>query len=85
MSIEEYNQRLERQGGVCAICKKPETFCHRISGRLTALSIDHSHVTGKNRDLCCRYCNSVLLPIVENQPELVAAAIAYLKEHNDRA
>lgn len=50
ITLEEYNAKLEEQGGVCAIC---EEEC-KTGGRL---DIDHSHLTGEVRGLLCRRCN----------------------------
>lgn len=61
---------LERQGGVCAICKeKPK------NGRL---AIDHLHGTDKVRGLLCSPCNTAL-GLFKDDPERLAAAIEYLK------
>jgi hypothetical protein len=49
ITIEEYNNILERQHGVCKICKK------RPNKR--ALAVDHSHLTGEIRGLLCTGCN----------------------------
>ncbi|HDY87912.1 MAG TPA: hypothetical protein ENH82_07355, partial [bacterium] len=46
------------QGGVCAICRKPERNCR-------PLAVDHSHVTGQVRSLLCVNCNTEL-GIIEN-------------------
>jgi 5-methylcytosine-specific restriction endonuclease McrA len=46
---------LERQGGKCAICKKPQSdFKHR-------LSLDHNHKTGQLRGLLCYRCNKFVV------------------------
>lgn len=52
----EYDFLLAAQGGVCAICKRPETVVHK-SGRLKSLAVDHDHETGKVRGLLCYACN----------------------------
>lgn len=50
ITAEEYARLLEKQHGVCAICKKPEP----ASG---GLCIDHDHATGEVRGLLCHNCN----------------------------
>lgn len=53
----DYNAMLEKQGGVCAICKE------RADGNRTwtkKLAIDHDHSTGKVRGLLCFRCNTRL-------------------------
>lgn len=53
ITVEEYDQMVENQNGVCAICEKP---C--ASGR--RLAVDHDHVTGKVRGLLCGACNRII-------------------------
>lgn len=60
ISLEEYDQRLFSQGGVCAICLRPETKIDRRSGRRHSLSVDHSHQEGTNRGLLCDSCNKAI-------------------------
>jgi len=62
---------LNKQGGVCAICKKAEK-----NGR--ELSVDHDHVTGKVRGLLCKKCNSVLGYIADDS-KIAQAVIDYLR------
>ena len=69
ITIEQYEEMLLAQNGVCAICKKE---CRR--GRL---SVDHDHATGKVRGLLCRKCN-VILGMVQDKMYLLLAAEAYL-------
>src|SRR5262245_33635531 len=69
ISLEDYQRMLERQGGVCAICKKKsdETLC-----------VDHCHRTRKLRSLLCRKCNSGL-GCFDDDPTLLRAAAAYVE------
>lgn len=60
------------QGGACAICR-------RSFGRVRT-NIDHSHATHEVRSVLCVNCNTKVLPLVERNPELVEAALAYLRE-----
>ena len=67
---EEFDAKLLQQNGKCAIC-------------LVALekpNFDHDHVTGKNRDLLCRFCNLVLGNARDNI-EILLNAVEYLKKH----
>jgi DNA-binding sugar fermentation-stimulating protein len=64
-----------RQGGLCAICKKPCSVGQR-------LGVDHCHETGKIRGLLCRKCNVGLGFFMDN-PRLLQAAIVYLDRHSD--
>ena len=75
---DEYIRMLEAQGGVCAICGKPEK--KQQWGHAIALSVDHNHTTGKVRDLLCHHCNSWIAPL--EQAEWLAKAEAYLLRHS---
>jgi hypothetical protein len=77
----EYNEMLESQGGVCAICGQPET--RTKFGKPTLLAVDHNHKTGKVRQLICFRCNVVIGRIEEN-PILCDKIRAYLVQHNGR-
>lgn len=70
---EQYDQMLEAQGGVCAICKLPER-----ERRQVRLCVDHDHVTGKVRGLLCRACN-VALGKFQESVEVIRAALAYME------
>jgi len=80
MSIEEYDSKALSQGGVCAICKRPETRTDPRTGQVWALSVDHDHRTGKNRGLLCSRCNCGLGNFNENK-DFLSRAIAYLTEY----
>ena len=67
----EFNMKLDRQGGVCAICKQPEENGKR-------LSVDHCHDSNTVRGLLCNACNSVLLR-KRHTIELLKSAISYLE------
>ena len=58
LTHEQFEQMKERQNGVCAICKQPETHVKR--GRVCELSVDHNHDTGEVRGLLCNNCNRAL-------------------------
>jgi hypothetical protein len=73
ISLEEYNDMLKAQGGVCAICSK---LCK--SGRY--LAVDHDHVTGKVRALLCSNCN-ILVGHLQDSQDLVYRLLDYLKKH----
>ncbi len=53
ITLNEYEDILKRQGGVCAICG-------HINENGTVLFVDHNHETGKIRSLLCRNCNLAL-------------------------
>jgi hypothetical protein len=77
LSGEEYARQLAAQGGVCAICRHPETVIDNQTGRPRALSVDHDHASGVFRGLLCGRCNRAI-GLLGDDPELVAAAAEYL-------
>ena len=46
-SLENYNTMLTSQGGVCRICKQPESNIDHWKGEIKRLAVDHCHKTGK--------------------------------------
>lgn len=67
---EEYERRLEAQGGVCAVCGRPPDG--------DALTVDHCHDTGQVRGLLCRRCN-IALGMLGDDPALLRTAMVYLR------
>lgn len=57
LTEDEYLRLLDEQGGVCAICGKPETV--RRGAAEPRLSVDHDHKTGRARGLLCQSCNVI--------------------------
>lgn len=87
ITLTEYAQMFANQGGVCAICGKPET--HKIPGRkrsdgesrpIRDLSVDHCHKTGAVRELLCNACNHVL-GAAKDDPEILRKAADYIERH----
>ena len=76
ITVEEYEQMFEEQGGVCKICECPES--NEYKGTVTMLAIDHCHKTGKVRGLLCAACNTGIGRLDDNVEKL-QAAIEYLK------
>ncbi len=79
MSRAEYTKLLEKQGGVCACCGKPEWYIGR-NGKIINLSIDHNHQTNQVRQLLCCRCNRVL-GLTEESVETLHMLIEYLTKH----
>lgn len=77
MTIEEYDALFKKQDGVCAICKRPETKIDSRSGIVRNLSVDHCHITNRNRGLLCFACNTGIGSLQEDQ-EVLRTAIDYL-------
>ena len=75
LTVAEYDAMLDAQGGVCAVCGKPETRVQH--GRVDPLAVDHNHETGEARGLLCNNCN-VGISRFNDDPHLLLAAVAYL-------
>jgi hypothetical protein len=57
ISVADYEEMRQKQGGRCKICKRPP--------KKFKLAVDHCHKTGKVRGLLCASCNRAL-GIIEN-------------------
>ena len=68
ITVEEYDEMLESQGGGCYICG--------IGPVGRALDIDHDHRTGKVRGLLCSNHNRAL-GLLGDDPDLLLAAHTY--------
>ena len=71
LTLGEFDQMFEAQGGVCRVCSKIN-----LDGR--RLYIDHDHKTGKVRGLLCHKCNS-LLGFTDDNIDYLLKVIDYLK------
>lgn len=71
VSAEEYAERLDRQGGCCAICR---TSAAELG---ETLAVDHSHETGQVRGLLCAKCNR-MLGCANDKPDVLLAGAVYL-------
>ena len=78
ISLEEYNNILSLQNGVCAICHKEETKI--IRGIRLKLAIDHCHESNKVRGLLCSECNTALGKFYDDI-EILNNAINYLNKN----
>ena len=73
LTLAQYNEMLEAQGGGCAICEqKPTTI---------RLAVDHDHITGTIRGLLCIGCNTTVGKL-RDSPELVEKLRRYLYKHS---
>ena len=71
MSLEEYDQMLEKQNGQCRICR---TDTPGNKGRFV---VDHNHATGEVRGLLCWSCN-VGIGHLQDDPSILLSAFNYL-------
>ena len=71
ITIEDYMDMLDKQGGKCAICDSAST------GRYKYFAVDHCHNTGEIRGLLCDKCNRGI-GLLGDDPHVLAKAISYL-------
>jgi len=69
LTLEEFDRLVERQGGLCAICREAP-----------ATDVDHDHKTGRVRGILCEPCNGTI-GLFHDDPAIVRRAIDYLIEH----
>lgn len=79
ITLDYYDELLQSQDFVCAICKKQETQ-KTTSKRISRLSVDHNHSTGSIRGLLCYACNTGIGQFKENK-EIMINAIRYLEKY----
>lgn len=86
MTPEQYQELLQEQGGVCRLCRRPETQMAN-NGFLKPLAVDHDHSCcpetmrscGKcTRGLLCTRCNAAL-GMVGDSRSLLTRMISYLE------
>lgn len=77
ITLEDYNNMLDKQNGVCKICGMPETRIV-VQGTIASLSVDHDHTTGRVRGLLCNHCNR-LLGFANDSAEILLNAADYLQ------
>jgi Recombination endonuclease VII len=68
LTQEDYLGMVERQQGLCAICRQPSTK--------GILQIDHCHKTGRVRGLLCDPCNKAI-GLMKDSPEYLKTAASY--------
>jgi hypothetical protein len=78
VTLDWYKEQHAKQGGVCAICSKPETAV--IHGKQLSLAVDHCHDTGKVRALLCTTCNRGI-GMLKHDRDLLQKLIAYLETY----
>ncbi len=75
ITLEKYNDILNTQNGMCAICNKTPEKNKKM------LAVDHNHDTGKNRGLLCSSCNLCIGFIEKNKLDFYKIKL-YLDTHN---
>ena len=78
IGVEEYLAIFKKQDYKCIICNLPERKKNR-KGEIARLTLDHDHITGKNRELLCHTCN-LSIGLFKENISIIQSAIAYLKK-----
>ena len=79
ISAEQYIKMRAAQGGVCAICLKPESV--RYKGTLANLCVDHHHGTGTIRGLLCNKCNRAI-GLINDDVQVAKRMLSYMMEES---
>ena len=82
IGLAAYHELFTVQGGVCAICGRPETAKSTNGGLRRFLTVDHDHATGEIRGLLCSACNTGIGQLGDD-PDRLHAAIAYLERETE--
>lgn len=77
ISLKKYNEMLDDQNDVCAICNNKEIAKNPVTGEIRRFAVDHCHKTGKIRGLLCTKCN-MILGGANDSIDIFKAAIQYL-------
>ena len=82
LTLKAYEDMMDAQEELCAVCKQPEAGVHNRGNTTVALSlsVDHDHETGAVRALLCHKCNKAL-GLFNDNIELLSDALAYLVSH----
>ena len=81
ITLEDYDQILLSQNGVCAICHTTDP-----GGPGKRFVVDHNHDTGDVRGLLCNNCNRGI-GYLKDSPNILSSALTYLSTngHYDSA
>lgn len=74
----QYESMVLEQGGVCAICNRPEETT--LNGARRSLAVDHCHATNRVRALLCGHCNKAI-GLAREDIGILRAMISYLELH----
>lgn len=72
ITLQIYNELLEEQDGLCAICRIPQEQSN------SRFHVDHDHINKTIRGILCHNCN-VALGHVKEDEKIIKAMLTYLK------
>jgi hypothetical protein len=70
---------INKQNGLCAICKNPETMIDKRTKAPRSLAVDHCENTKQVRGLLCKECNTAIGSL-KHDISLLESAILYLQD-----
>ena len=73
MTVVEYDELYNAQGGKCAICGIHQSELKQ------SLCVDHNHITGEIRGLLCSNCNAGIGMLQDNS-DIIEKALQYMKD-----
>jgi hypothetical protein len=76
ITLEQYDELLARQGGVCSLCQRPPSSS-------SSRHVDHDHETGQIRGPLCFRCNNALGDF-DDDPMLLRMAARYVEPPDRR-
>ncbi len=78
ITLEQRDEMLAAQGGLCALCKSEVAFRSNGGFDRAAAHIDHDHETGRVRGILCGACNTALGRLGDS-PERIELVLAYVR------
>lgn len=81
ITCDDYEDMLNSQGHVCAICGQPESRVDHRTKKVSRLAVDHCHKSNAVRGLLCHHCNNALGCFDDNADEM-ASAMVYVAKHS---
>jgi len=82
ITVEQYDDLLEKQNGRCAICRSNNSFGKNYVHKKnrSRFAVDHCHSTGRVRGLLCTRCNRAL-GLIGDDIESALRMVDYLKRY----
>ena len=71
ITLEDITSKIKNQNNKCAVCGED------LISKGNNICVDHSHTSGKVRDILCRRCN-MMVGYMEGSPQLVKDILMYL-------
>lgn len=79
LTPDQYDAMALEQDNRCAMCRLPERKV--MNGKVTALCVDHDHVSGVTRGLLCNSCN-IVLGFLEKHSGIGLGLLSYLMRYS---